>query len=166
MYIDKNRLRRALAAVAVTTSAGLALAAAGVVQAEINATPDPGPIHVAARSNPEAPPGRGPDRVSAPDSYVVVAGDSYWAIAESALGNDATPAQVLAKTEELMMLNSARLGSGDPAMIHPGDIVYLEDAVSAPEVVVREDARVLVAAAEELGSKTAATPDEVGARRP
>jgi hypothetical protein len=36
----------------------------------------------------------------------------------------------------------------------------------AAGVVVREDARVLVAAAEELGSKTAATPDEVGARRP
>jgi nucleoid-associated protein YgaU len=243
MYIDTNRLRRALAAVAFTTFAGLALAAAGVVQAEMNATPDPGPIHVAAGSHVDASPGSardsnakradqtvavveryevaagdsfwaiaehqlpddasagevseltevlieynaprlgyddmamikpgdvvgvvaaesaapaapGPDRVAAPASHVVVAGDSYWAIAESVLGDDATRAEVLAKTEKLMALNSARLGSDDASMIHPGDVVYLAEVVSTPELIVREDARVLVAAAEQMTSKP--TPD-------
>jgi hypothetical protein len=151
MHIDKNRLRRTLAAVAITTSAGLALAAGGAVRAETNATPDPGAVEVTAGSHAEAPPGQRPGQVAAPAAHVVVAGDSYWAIAESFLDDDATPAEVLAKTEELMTLNSTRLGADDPAMIHPGDDVYLEKTRPAAEVVVREDARVLVAAAERSG---------------
>src|SRR3954454_14302118 len=63
----------------------------------------------------------------APASHDVVAGDSYWAIAEATLGDSATPADVLAKSEELIELNSPRLGYDDPQMLHAGDVVYLED---------------------------------------
>jgi nucleoid-associated protein YgaU len=64
--------------------------------------------------------------------HTVVDGDSYWAIAESLLGAGAAPADVLAKTEQLIELNSARLGYTDPQMLHPGDIVYLDTPVALP----------------------------------
>ena len=66
----------------------------------------------------------------APAAHEVVAGDSYWAIAEAILGDEATPADVLEKTEALIALNSPRLGYEDSQMLHPGDVVYLEDPAS------------------------------------
>jgi hypothetical protein len=69
---------------------------------------------------------------AAPATHEVVSGDSYWAIAESVLGAEATSAEVLAKTEALMALNGSRLGYEDPAMIHPGDVVLLEEARAQP----------------------------------
>jgi LysM domain len=71
----------------------------------------------------------------APASHEVIAGDSYWAIAESILGDEATPADVLEKTDALIALNSPRLGYEDSQMLHPGDVVYLEDPAST-EVVI------------------------------
>ena len=39
---------------------------------------------------------------------------------------------MLAKTEELIELNGARLGYEDPNMLHPGDVVYLAAAAPTP----------------------------------
>ena len=63
-------------------------------------------------------------------SHTVVAGDSYWEIAEATLGDDAAPRDVLQLTTELVDLNSPRSDYGDQRMIHPGDVVYLADAAS------------------------------------
>ena len=91
----------------------------------------PGDV-VDIRSAPSVPaavqaPRPAPEEASvAPAAHEVVAGDSYWAIAEAILGDDATPADVLEKTEALIVLNSPRLGYEDSQMLHPGDVVYLE----------------------------------------
>jgi LysM repeat protein len=69
---------------------------------------------------------------AATPSHRVVAGDSYWAIAESTLGANAAPADVLAKTEQLIVFNSTRLGYDNPQMLHPGDVVYLEALAPTP----------------------------------
>jgi LysM repeat protein len=106
---------------------------------------------VVVAPRPAAPVAVAPERAVAPATHAVVAGDSYWAIAESGLGEGAAPADVRAMTEELSALNSARLRYDDPRMIQPGDVVYLE-AAAAPTTgdIVREDARVLVAAAQQM----------------
>jgi nucleoid-associated protein YgaU len=75
-----------------------------------------------------------------PASHAVVTGDSYWAIAQSFLGADAIPSAVLAKTEELIELNGARLGYEDPNMLHPGDVVYLAAPAPTPVPQPVEDA--------------------------
>jgi nucleoid-associated protein YgaU len=73
-----------------------------------------------------------------PATHQVVAGDSYWEIAESVLGADASPADVMAKTEQLIALNSARLGYDDPQMLHPGDEVRLAAPAATREPRVTE----------------------------
>jgi hypothetical protein len=50
----------------------------------------------------------------------------------TAAAADAAPADVLAKTEQLIVLNRARLGYDDPQMLHPGDVVYLDDPAATP----------------------------------
>ena len=65
-------------------------------------------------------------------SHRVVAGDSYWAIAEETLGDAAPAAEVAARTHELIDLNAPRLGYDDVRMIHPGDEVVLAVAAPAP----------------------------------
>lgn len=60
----------------------------------------------------------------------VEAGDSYWAIAEEALGDAAPAAAVLDLTDDLVDLNSPLLGYDARPMIHPGDTVFLEDPAS------------------------------------
>ncbi len=70
----------------------------------------------------------------------VVAGDSYWEIAEEALGDEAAPEEVLELTEDLIDINSPRLAYDNPWMIHPGDVVYLADPEeTAARVVARTD---------------------------
>lgn len=59
----------------------------------------------------------------------VEAGDSYWEIAQDTLGADATPTEVSQLTTDLVDLNSPMLGYQDRRMIHPGDVVYLQDPV-------------------------------------
>jgi nucleoid-associated protein YgaU len=62
--------------------------------------------------------------------HTVVAGDSYWEIAEEALGDAAAPQAVIELTRTLIDVNSPRLGYADQRMIHPGDVVYLTDATT------------------------------------
>ena len=81
-------------------------------------------------------------------THVVVAGDSYWAIADAHLtevfGREPTAAEVHVATEALMSWNAGRLGHRDPALIVPGETVMLEppaasvQAVPAAEVVIDE----------------------------
>ena len=59
----------------------------------------------------------------------VVAGDSYWAIAESLLPPDATPGAVLDYTNALIEANVSRLGYDDPHLFRPGDVL---DVVAPP----------------------------------
>lgn len=64
--------------------------------------------------------------------HVVVSGQSYWSIARSQLGDDASGTAVWDYTEALMEMNAPRLGYDDPAMLKPGDVVELADAVVTP----------------------------------
>jgi nucleoid-associated protein YgaU len=69
------------------------------------------------------------------DSYVVVAGDSYWEIAEDHLDPSASPGEVAALTRDLMRFNAPLLGYTDQRLIRPGDVVQLglpEPAVAFP----------------------------------
>ena len=59
------------------------------------------------------------------DDHVVVAGDSYWRIAESHLGPLASASEITAYTDVLMERNSPLLGYADRRLIRPGDIVQL-----------------------------------------
>jgi nucleoid-associated protein YgaU len=64
------------------------------------------------------------------DNYVVVAGDSYWRIAETHLDPAATAREVAGYTRVLTDLNAPLLGRADHRLIRPGDVVEL----GAPEV--------------------------------
>ena len=59
------------------------------------------------------------------DDHVVVAGDSYWRIAETHLGPLASGPEIAAYTDVLMERNSPLLGYADRRLIRPGDIVQL-----------------------------------------
>ncbi len=71
-------------------------------------------------------------------SHRVQPGDSYWAIADAALGDSAAPADVAELTRYLIDLNAPRLGYDDVRMIHPGDEVQLGNAALAPIEVSSE----------------------------
>ncbi|MEO8265572.1 MAG: LysM peptidoglycan-binding domain-containing protein [Ilumatobacteraceae bacterium] len=66
-----------------------------------------------------------PDLLVFTDDYVVVAGDSYWRIAETHLGPLASAPEIAAYVEALMERNAPLLGYADGRLIRPGDIVQL-----------------------------------------
>ena len=74
-----------------------------------------------------------PDLVVFQDDYVVVAGDSYWRIAETHLDPAAGAREIAAYTDVLMEMNSSRLGYADRRLIRPGDVVQLA-APDVPEI--------------------------------
>lgn len=61
-------------------------------------------------------------------AHRVVAGDSYWAVAEDHLdaeaGREVTEREIFDYVPTLIGWNAPRLGYDDPAMIHPGDVLY------------------------------------------
>jgi hypothetical protein len=69
-------------------------------------------------------------------AHEVVAGDSYWEIADDHLsvtsGGPASPRAVLDYTNELMSFNGPLLGHRDPALIRPGELVVLTGMSAAP----------------------------------
>ena len=71
-------------------------------------------------------------------AYTVVAGDSYWQIAEGQLDDSASNAQIAAYTHDLMRANAPVLGYSDDRLIRPGDVLQLgvpqPGAVVEPEV--------------------------------
>ncbi len=64
-------------------------------------------------------------------AHVVVAGDSYWRIADahlaSQLDHDPSPREVYDLTRELVDANAARLGHRDPTLLLPGELVVVDD---------------------------------------
>ena len=72
-------------------------------------------------------------------SYTVVAGDSYWQIAEAHLDDSASNAQIATYTAELIRSNAPLLGRSHDRLIRPGDVLQLgvpetDAVVTAPEV--------------------------------
>jgi nucleoid-associated protein YgaU len=55
----------------------------------------------------------------------VEAGQSLWLIAERVLGRDASDAEVTAEVARLWELNAARIGTGNPDLIYPGQELRL-----------------------------------------
>jgi hypothetical protein len=58
-------------------------------------------------------------------AHVVRPGECLWTIAERRLGPSATAAKVAALVDELWRLNAARIGTGDPNLIHAGQTLKL-----------------------------------------
>ncbi len=74
----------------------------------------------------------------APGEHLVVAGDSYWRIAEAQLeavhGEQPAAVDVLGYTERLIAANAPRLDHDDRHLILPGEsVVLVPDAAAAPE---------------------------------
>jgi LysM domain len=63
--------------------------------------------------------------------YVVVAGDSYWQIAEDHLDPSASIGEVAAFTADLMSINAPIFGYSDQRLIHPGDVVLIGPSAPA-----------------------------------
>ena len=61
--------------------------------------------------------------IRATGDYTVVAGDSYWAIAEDHLDTPASGSEVAAYAAELMDVNAPTLGYPDRRLIRPGDVL-------------------------------------------
>ncbi len=81
---------------------------------------------------------------SAMGSHTVVAGDSYWGIAEHRLAADVgvvAPIEVRDATMQLIEINAPRLGYRDPTLLIPGDTVAF---LSAPVTTGRSDLEPLV----------------------
>jgi Tfp pilus assembly protein FimV len=70
-------------------------------------------IPVAQRATPD-------DRI-----HTVRPGESLWSIATDLLGADASTSQVAAEVQRLWARNSARIGTGDPDMLHVGTKLIL-----------------------------------------
>jgi hypothetical protein len=64
-------------------------------------------------------------------THVVRAGESLWSIARALAGPAASSATVAALVQELWQLNAARIGTGTPDLIHPGDALRLPRSASA-----------------------------------
>jgi len=57
--------------------------------------------------------------------YVVRAGDTLWSIAARLAGPGATSAAVAKEVSRLWALNVDRIRSGEPDLIHPGEVLAL-----------------------------------------
>ena len=58
-------------------------------------------------------------------THVVKPGDTLWSIAEGVLGKDAGSAAVAREVHKLWQLNAARIGTGSPDLIVPGQVLLL-----------------------------------------
>jgi hypothetical protein len=79
-----------------------------------------------------------PPVVPAAERYVVVAGDSYWKIADDHLEPTASAGDIAAFTSQLMRINAPALDYSDERLIRPGDILEVrrEHSEAVPVVVV------------------------------
>jgi nucleoid-associated protein YgaU len=51
--------------------------------------------------------------------------DSLWSIARRLLGPDASAGRIAREVNRLWELNSERIGTGDPSLIHVGTVLEL-----------------------------------------
>lgn len=65
-------------------------------------------------------------------AHTVTAGESYWSIADEALPDDATPADVADLTHQLIVVNAPQLGHDDPVLLLVGDTVHVPESAPAP----------------------------------
>lgn len=72
------------------------------------------------RNRPAAAPAGTSQGATASRTLVVRSGDSLWTIARSLLPPGASQSEVQSKLHELWSRNAARIGTGDPNMIFPG----------------------------------------------
>jgi len=61
-------------------------------------------------------------------SITVQSGDSLWRIARQVLGADASNAQIAREVVAIWNVNAARIGTGDPNLIFPGQRIHLPQA--------------------------------------
>jgi hypothetical protein len=116
--ILNNRVRRTVAASAVAASSvAMAIVVAGAARAETAGPPDRAPTDLSLSVRVEAPPlSEGVEDSDVGASFTVlaehqvVAGDSFWAIAEGFLPDDATEGEVLTITQAMTAYNAPRLG--------------------------------------------------------
>jgi nucleoid-associated protein YgaU len=57
--------------------------------------------------------------------YTVQQGDTLWAVARHLLGDGASVARVAALVDRIWALNAARIGTGSPDLIRPGEVLRL-----------------------------------------
>ena len=72
------------------------------------------------------------DPLQASGDYIVVTGDSYWAIAEHHLDAASNDADIAVYTTELMQMNAPRLGYSNEKLIRPGDVLQLAPTTPTP----------------------------------
>lgn len=88
--------------------------------------PDPTATPEVAEPDPEAADSVGPATAL---THVVVSGEHFWSIAErrllDVLGGPASVAQITDYWVRLVRFNQASLRSGDPDLIHPGEVIVL-----------------------------------------
>jgi hypothetical protein len=77
-----------------------------------------GPSAVGSHSHPAAP-------ASAAGWVTIKAGDSLWAVARRQLGSSASNAAVSRELSRIWDANAARIGTGDPNLIFPGQRLHL-----------------------------------------
>ncbi len=83
-------------------------------EAEAPATPvTAGVTEVEAPAPPARPPIDG-------DRYRVQPGDSLWSIAKRVLGPNVSNGRIAQEVHRLWQLNTERIATGDPSLIHPG----------------------------------------------
>jgi hypothetical protein len=58
-------------------------------------------------------------------THVVAPGESLWSIADDLLGEDASVARVAREVNRLWELNSRRIGTGDPSLVHVATTLLL-----------------------------------------
>lgn len=122
-------------------------------------------LNVPVASSPPVASAAGP--FDADGDYVVVAGDSYWAIAEDHLDAASNDAEVAVYTAELMKINDPLLGYADEKLIRPGDVLQLAlpeppSVLAPPAVVAAVDLIPVVTPA--IGPVEVAPPSPVGTR--
>jgi nucleoid-associated protein YgaU len=59
------------------------------------------------------------------DSYTVRPGDSLWSIARRVLEPQASAGRIAREVNRLWELNQARIGTGNPSLIHVGTVLDL-----------------------------------------
>jgi nucleoid-associated protein YgaU len=92
-----------------------------------SAAPQPAPPPAAAAPQPVPPPTAAapqPAPPPAPSTRIVVAGDDLWQIAVSQVGAEDRD-RLVAYWGALIRLNRPHLRSGDPDLIHPGEVLRL-----------------------------------------
>jgi LysM domain len=95
------------------------------VAADTGAATTPVTEPSSAAAVPVSQPASPPAREINGDRYTVQTGDSLWSIARRILGPDASAGRIAREVNRLWELNSERIRTGDPSLIHVGTVLEL-----------------------------------------